>query len=326
MSKTNVVAGIDLGGTNSIFGLVDRNGNCLTQGKVPTTPSQGAENLFLEIFNGIDDLIDNYADELELIGVGVGAPNANYYNGTIENPVNLGWGIVNVVKMIYEHYNLPGAITNDANAAALGEMEFGNAKGMNNFIEVTLGTGLGSGIIVNGELVYGHDGFAGELGHITVKRGGRRCGCGRKGCLEAYVSATGLRRTALTLMAKMTIHSSLRTIAPSSLTSKAVFEAAMKGDKLAQECFNYTAKFLGRALADTTAIFSPEAIIFTGGLAKAGDILFTPTKAALEESVLSVFKNKVKLIPSGLNDGDAAILGAAALIWHEKHTDTAPKK
>jgi len=319
MGKINVVAGIDIGGTNSVFGLVDANGNCITQGQVPTEPAQGPDTLFIKIFNAIDNLINDNDSELELIGVGVGAPNANYYNGTIENPVNLGWGIVNVVKMIYEHYNLPGAITNDANAAALGEMEFGVAKGMKNFIEITLGTGLGSGIIVNGDLVYGQDGFAGELGHITVKQGGRICGCGRFGCLESYVSATGLKRTALTLMAKMTINSSLRLIAPRALTSKNVFEAAMLGDELAKECFKYTATFLGRALADTVAIFSPEAFVFTGGMAKAGDILFEPTKSVMEESMLQVFNNKVKLLPSGLNAGDAAILGSAALIWHEKH-------
>lgn len=319
MGKKQVVAGIDIGGTNSVFGLVDSNGNCLARGQVSTDPQQGATNLFSKIFSQIDGLIANHGIELDLIGIGVGAPNANFYNGTIENPVNLGWGIVNVVKLIYDHYQMAGAITNDANAAALGEMEFGNAKGMKNFIEITLGTGLGSGIVVNGDLVYGQDGFAGELGHITVKRDGRLCGCGRRGCLEAYVSATGLKRTALTLMAKMTINSSLRAITPNQLTSRNVFDAAMNGDTLAKECFNYTSEFLGRALADTVAIFSPEAFIFTGGMAKAGDILFETTKSVMEESMMSTFKNKVKLIPSGLDAGDAAILGSAALIWHEKH-------
>ena len=321
MTKIKVVAGIDIGGTNSVFGLVDGNGNCLTQGEVKTNPEQGPEKLFTKIFNEIDSLKKNYTEKLELIGVGVGAPNANYYNGTIENPVNLGWGIVNVVKMIYEHYNLPGAITNDANAAALGEMEFGNARGMKNFIEITLGTGLGSGIIVNGELVYGQDGFAGEMGHITVKRNGRKCGCGRLGCLETYVSATGLRRTALTLMAKMTDISTLRNITPANLTSKDVFDAAVKGDALARECFTYTAGFLGRSLADAVAIFSPEAFIFTGGMAKAGELLFGPTQKVMESEMLPVFKNKVKILPSGLDDADAAILGSAALIWHEKHVN-----
>ena len=319
MEKIKVVAGIDIGGTNSVFGLVESNGNCITRGQIPTKPEQGPKSLFDKIFSSIDELVQNNDKKLELIGIGVGAPNANYYNGTIENPVNLGWGIVNVVKMIFEHYSLPGAITNDANAAALGEMEFGNARGMKNFIEITLGTGLGSGLIVNGDLVYGQDGFAGELGHITVKRDGRKCGCGRKGCLETYVSATGLKRTALTMMAKLTIPSSLRVITPENLTSKNIFEAAMEGDELAKECFAYTGGFLGRALADTATIFSPEAFIFTGGMAKAGDLLFKPTKDVMEESILSVFKDKVKLIPSGLNDGDAAILGSAALIWHEQH-------
>ncbi len=320
MSKMKVVAGIDIGGTNSVFGLVDGQGNCLIRGKIETDPQQGPQSLFFNIFNNIDEMIQNSSDELELIGVGVGAPNANYYNGTIENPVNLGWGIVDVVKMIREHFDLPGAITNDANAAALGEMEFGNAKGMKNFIEVTLGTGLGSGIIVHGELIYGHDGFAGEMGHLTVKPGGRKCGCGRRGCLETYVSATGLKRTALMLMAELTIPSSLRTIPASSLTSKNVYDAATQGDSLARQSFSYTANILGHALADTTALLSPEAFIFMGGLAKAGDLLFNPVKEALERKVLPVFREKIQLLPSGLNDDDVAILGSAALIWHEKHT------
>ena len=320
MSEIKVVAGIDIGGTNSVFGLVDGRGNCLSRGKIATEPQQGPQNLFFDIFNTIDEMVQNSSDNLELIGIGIGAPNANYYNGTIENPVNLGWGIVDVVKMIKDHFGLPGAITNDANAAALGEMEFGNAKGMKNFIEVTLGTGLGSGIIVHGELIYGHDGFAGEMGHLTVKPGGRKCGCGRRGCLETYVSATGVKRTALMMMAELTVPSSLRTIPPSSLTSKDVYEAAMQGDSLARECFTYTADVLGYALADTTALLSPEAFIFMGGLAKAGDLLFNPAKKALDKKVLPVFKGKIKLLPSGLDDDDVAILGSAALIWHEKHT------
>ncbi|MBN2282038.1 MAG: ROK family protein [Candidatus Marinimicrobia bacterium] len=319
MNKIKVVAGIDIGGTNSVLGLVDAKGNCLVKDSLPTDAQNGPDILFETIFNRIDELIFRHEQALDLIGIGVGAPNANYYSGTIENPVNLGWGIVNVVKKIDEHYHLPGAITNDANAAALGEMEFGVAKGMQNFIEITLGTGLGSGIIVNGELVYGQDGFAGELGHITVKRDGRKCGCGRLGCLEAYVSATGLKRTALTLMAKMTVNSTLRLLAPVALTSKDVFDAAVLGDELARECFQYTATFLGRALADCVAIFSPEAFIFTGGMAKAGDLLLEPTKQIMEQSLLPVFRNKVKLLPSGMDAGDAAILGSAALIWHQKH-------
>jgi glucokinase len=318
MGKRKVVAGIDIGGTNSVFGLVDEKGNCLIKNQVSTEPQQGASSLFSKIFSKIDELVENYEEDLELIGIGVGAPNANFYNGTIENPVNLGWGIVNVKNLITDHFKLPGAITNDANAAALGEMEFGIAKGMKDFIEITLGTGLGSGIIVNGELVYGHDGFAGELGHLTVVDNGRKCGCGRAGCLENYVSATGIKRTALKMMAKLTIQSSLRNITPANLTSKDVYDAAMKGDELAKECFAYTAGFLGKALANAAAIFSPEAYIFTGGLSLAGDMLFQPTKSVMEASILPVFRDKIKLLSSGLDVGDAAILGSAALIWHEK--------
>jgi len=319
MSIKKVAAGIDIGGTNTVFGLVDVDGNCLSQGHVSTNPQNGSISLFENTFKGIDELIASYDSKLKLVGVGVGAPNANFYNGTIENPVNLGWGVVNVVKLVHEHYKLPGVITNDANAAALGEMEFGNAKGMKNFIEITLGTGLGSGIVVNGDIVYGHDGFAGELGHVIIKPYGRKCGCGRKGCLEAYVSATGIVRTALTLMAKMMIDSELRKYNILELTSKKIYEAAMSGDIIARECFSYTGNFLGRALADAVAAFSPEAFILTGGMTKAGDLLFNPTKESMENSVLSVFQNKVKILPSGMDTGNAAILGSAALIWHELH-------
>lgn len=256
-------------------------------------------------------------NNVEIVGVGVGAPNGNYYNGTIENPPNLNWGLVNVKEDIKKYINVPVAVTNDANAAALGEMKFGAAKDMKNFVEITLGTGLGSGIVVNGELVYGHDGFAGELGHTNVKQNGRLCGCGNKGCLETYVSAPGIKRTVFKLLSIVKSESNLRDVSFNNLDSKIIYDAAREGDIIALEAFDYTARILGLALADTVAYLSPEAIILFGGLANAGDLIIAPVKHYMEENLFGAFKNKVKIIPSGLPEGDAAILGSSALIWHE---------
>jgi len=313
----DVTLGIDIGGTNTVFGFIDKEGNCIAESSIPTNANEKAELLFSRLFGKAKELFNGKSDEYKLVGIGVGAPNANYYHGTVEQPPNLSWDIVNVLEIIKQYHTVPSAITNDANAAAIGEMQFGAAKGMRNFIVITLGTGLGSGIVVNGELVYGHDGFAGEIGHTIVDPNGRQCGCGRKGCLETYASASGIRRTVYELLCNSTDQSALRKIPFENLTSKMIYEAALQGDVLALEAFDFTAKVLALKLADAVAHTSPEAIILFGGLASAGDLIFVPTKKYMEEYMLNIFKNKVKLLPSALTKGNTAVLGAGALIWNE---------
>ena len=315
--KTKVTIGIDVGGTNTVFGFVDQDGNCIYESSIPTHSEQNAAQLFERLFLNINNDFKKFSNEYELFGIGIGAPNANYYKGTVELPPNLNWGMVNVIDLVKKYSSLPAAITNDANAAAIGEMIFGAAKGMKNFIVITLGTGLGSGIVVNGELVYGADGFAGEIGHTIVDMNGRECGCGRRGCLETYASANGIRRTVFELIGTTNIPSRLREISFSQLSAKDIADAAMRGDRLALKAFDYTAKVLGLKLADAVAHLSPEAIILFGGLANAGDLIFLPTKQYMEEFMLNIFKNKVKLIPSALPGAHAAVLGASALIWNE---------
>lgn len=317
MSINEVSLGIDIGGTNTAFGFVDENGNCILESSIPTCSNEPAQLLFKRLHQKVEDTYKTISNDHKLIGIGIGAPNANYFKGTVEQPPNLNWGVVNILEILKEYYNLPSAITNDANAAAIGEMQFGAAKGMKDFVVITLGTGLGSGIVVNGQLVYGADSFAGEIGHTIVDPNGRECGCGRKGCLEAYASASGIRRTVYELIATTNTKSGLRDISFNELTSKNIFIAAKNGDKLALDAFDYTAKVLGLKLADTVAHLSPEAIIFFGGLALAGDMILIPTKYYLEEFLLPVFRNKVKILPSALPGGNAAVLGAAALIWNE---------
>ncbi len=317
MPKTKIVIGIDIGGTNTCFGFADDEGKLIYEYSIPTYAQQKAELLFERLFNKINEDYKSFSAEYELVGIGIGAPNANYYKGTIEQPPNLNWGTVNILEIIKKYSPLPSVITNDANAAAIGEMLFGAAKGMKDFIVITLGTGLGSGIVVNGKLVYGADGFAGELGHVIVDRNGRECGCGRKGCLETYASASGIRRTVIEMIETTDMPSTLRDIDIHYLTAKDISEAAKRGDKLALDAFDFTARILGFKLADTVAHTSPEAIILFGGLARAGDLIIKPTKLFLEENVLNIFKNKVKVIPSALPGGSAAVLGAAALIWNE---------
>jgi len=253
-------------------------------------------------------------------GIGVGVPNGNYFKGTIEFAPNLPWrGVVPLASLIQDAFTLPTVLTNDANAAAIGEMTYGAARGMKDFIMITLGTGLGSGIVVNGQLVYGHDGFAGELGHVIVFPEGRRCGCGRKGCLETYVSATGIVRTIHELLQSRHIPSLLRDMNPTAITSKTIRDAALKGDALAIEAFEFTGKILGQQLANFVAFSSPEAIILFGGLTRAGDLIFRPTIHAMEENLLQIYKNKIKVLPSELKESDAAILGASALVWEIKN-------
>ena len=266
----------------------------------------------------IEKVLDTIRNEVELTGIGIGAPCGNYLQGTIEHASNLRWpGVIPFCDLMKEFYpHLPVCLTNDANAATIGEMIYGGAKGMKNFVMVTLGTGVGSGFVSNGELIYGHDGFAGELGHIIVSPNGRQCGCGRNGCLETYVSATGVKRTAYKMMAKYNYPSELRAIPFNEMTSKTICEAALKGDMIAINTFKYTAKMLGEALANVVAITSPEAIFLMGGLTKAGDLLFGPTKEHMEMNMLKMFSNKVKLLPSQLTK-NVAIYGAAALVWKE---------
>lgn len=315
-----VAIGVDIGGTNTAYGIVDMEGNLLADSSIPTQAGNDQVETFIKtLCKAIDDMIKQFKNEIEVMGMGVGAPNGNYYKGTIEHAPNLQWkGIINFVDLIKVHFDLPTVVlTNDANAAAIGEMIYGAAKEMKNFVMITLGTGLGSGIIVNGDLVYGHDGFAGELGHIKVKEGGRLCGCGLEGCLETYVSATGIRRTVLELIAKYNGNSVLSNVCFEKLTSKAIYDAAVEGDKLALEAFDITGQTLGKALANATVFSSPEAFVLFGGLAQAGDLILKPTKKYMEENMFPAFKNKIKIIPSELSGAGAAVLGASALVWKE---------
>lgn len=314
MKKVSI--GIDIGGTNTVFGIVDAEGTVLFKGQIASPKEDNPKKFATELANAIKALMSK-ATNTEYVGIGVGAPNANFYSGTIEHAANLPFkGIVPFVKLMKEQFpditNI--SMTNDANAAALGEMIYGGAKGMKNFVMVTLGTGLGSGFVVNGDLLYGHDGFAGELGHITVTPEGRECGCGQFGHLETYCSATGMVRTALELLshhnAKESLLSNKSFI---ELTSKDIFDAAKKGDEIAKNVFEITGDILGQALADTVHIVSPEAIFLFGGPTAAGELLFRPTIESMENNLMPVFKNKVKVLPSKLKMGDAAIVGASAL-------------
>jgi glucokinase len=305
--------GIDIGGTNTAFGLVDESGRIVARGNISTRNNTDFQDYVNQVSDGIRQLLGQ-TNGAELLGIGIGAANGNYFSGCIENAANLPWkGLVKIVEAFENQFGVPVFLTNDANAAAIGEMVYGGAKGMTDFIEITLGTGLGSGIVTGGKMLYGHDGFAGECGHVIVERGGRDCGCGRKGCLETYVSATGVVRTATELLAKRNIDSELRSIPNSELTALKVSQAASRGDAIAKEVFEFTGEMLGRALADFVAITSPQAIFLFGGLAKAGEILFEPVRRSMEANMLNIFKNKTQVLPSQLGD-DAAILGSAALV------------
>lgn len=315
--KNEVTLGIDIGGTNTAFGFVDVSGRCIAESSVLTKAQNSAENLFERLYPEIEKIYSGISENYILKGVGIGAPNANYYSGRVENPPNLKWGIVNVVEIIKKYFDVPAAITNDANASAIGEMLFGAAKGMKDFIVITLGTGLGSGVVVDGRLVYGADGFAGEIGHTVYDVNGRMCGCGKQGCLETYASATGIKRTVIELLEASDKESILRKTEYDELDSKMIYSAALNGDVLASEAFEFTGKILGLKLADAVAVTSPEAIILFGGLALAGDLIINPAKKSMEENLFHVFRNKVKIIQSGLPEGNSAVLGASALIWNE---------
>jgi glucokinase len=318
--QEKLAIGIDIGGTGTKYGIVDRDGNVLFSGEMSTKKHKEIELFIDELYTHLKVLIDQAGGLDRMLGIGVGAPNGNYYSGTIEYAPNLPWkGIIPLAKMMSEKFKLPVTLTNDANAAAIGEMMYGAAKGMKDFIMITLGTGVGSGIVANGQLIYGHDGFAGELGHTIVIPDGRlHEGTGKKGSLESYASATGVRLTSLELLENSNEESLLRNVNKDELDSKAVYEAAIKGDKLAQEIFEYTGKILGLALANAVMFSSPEAIILFGGLTKAGDLILKPTRKNMEENLIQVFQNKVKILVSHLKESDAAILGASALVWEKK--------
>ncbi len=312
-----VVAGVDIGGTNTVFGLVDKSGNVLAQGELITTDYPDIKDFVTDLVSSIRKLVGGNS-EMKLAGIGVGAPNANYHKGTIELAPNLAWkGIVPLAALIKEQIDTPVIVTNDAKAAAMGEMIFGGAKEMKDFIVLTLGTGLGSGIVINGQVVYGHTGFAGELGHSTIVPGGRICGCGRHGCYETYASASGLARTALFMLSEKKDPSPLRDIAPSRLTSRKVAEAALSNDKIALEAIDYTAEKIAHGIINAITFSSPEAVFLFGGLAQAGDLILEPVRKYVEMGVMPIFRGTCKILLSGISLSNAAILGSAALVWNE---------
>ena len=313
----SLVIGLDLGGTNSVFGIIDREGKVLTTTSIKTQGYQNVESYVEDSVKAVMQIVEQVGGMEKIHAMGIGAPCGNYYKGTIEHAANLVWakGIVPLADMFAEKLGIPVAITNDANAAAMGEMKYGVAVGMDNFVELTLGTGVGSGIVANGQLIYGCDGFAGELGHMVVEPEGRPCGCGRKGCLETYCSATGVVRTTVAMLEESTEPTSLREIPTAEITSYDVYKAAMAGDAMAQEVFRQTGRRIGIACANISTFLSPEAFIFFGGLAQAGEILFRPIEEAYNEHVLSLYKGKAKFLMSGLDGAKAAILGSSALAW-----------
>lgn len=315
-----LVIGIDIGGTGTKFGIVDRVGNVLFSSEMSTKKHKVLETYINELHINLTPLIEKAGGVGRIKGIGVGAPNGNYYTGTVEYAPNLPWkGILPLAKLIQDKFKLPVVLTNDANAAAIGEMMYGAAKGMKDFIMITLGTGVGSGIVANGQLIYGHDGFAGELGHTIIIPDGRMHeGTGKKGSLESYASATGVTLTALELLKNTRKKSTLRNFKPEEIDSKKVFESAIAGDELAKEIFEYTGKILGMALANAVMFSSPEAIILFGGLTKAGELILKPTREHMEANLIKVFQNKVKILVSHLKESDAAILGASALAWDIK--------
>ncbi len=310
--------GVDVGGTNTKFGIVDRNGQILEQGRMLTNEPETVQDFIDELHDKLMPVIAATGGIENIKGIGIGAPNGNYYTGNIEYAANLKWrGIIPFAGMVSKKIGLPTRLTNDANAAAMGEMIYGCAREMKHFIVITLGTGVGSGIVIDGKIVLGHDGFAGELGHTVIRPGGRlHPGTGLRGSLESYASATGVRETAIELLTKYPKEESLlRKYSIDDLTSHAVYECAIKGDKIANEIFELTGKILGEALSNFIMFSSPEAIILFGGLTKAGDLIMNPTREAMENNLIQIFRNKVKLVFSELKEADAAILGASALVY-----------
>lgn len=320
MKTKPYVIGMDMGGTNTVFGIVDARGNVLAKNAIKTSTHQDINLYIDELYSLLSKLIEDVGGKDNIKGIGVGAPNGNYYTGNIEHAPNLNWkGLVPFVELMVNKFDIPTVLTNDANAAAIGEMTYGAARGMKNFIMITLGTGVGSGIVIDGKLVYGHDGFAGELGHTTsVRNNGRQCGCGKTGCLETYASATGVARTAREILEVSKEPSLLRNYPIEAITSKDVHDAAVQGDPIAKEIFEYTGKVLGEALADFVAFSAPEAFVLFGGLTKSGDYILNPIIEHMNKNLMPIWKNKVKVLFSELKEADAAVLGASALAWEIK--------
>ncbi len=316
MDKPYVI-GMDMGGTNTVFGIVDARGTVISKSAIKTSTHTDVNLYINDIYTELSKLIEAAGGIDKIKGIGVGAPNGNYYTGNIEYAPNLPWkGVIPFANLMADKFGVPAALTNDANAAAVGEMTYGAARGMKNFIMITLGTGVGSGIVIDGKVVYGHDGFAGELGHVTaIRNNGRLCGCTKTGCLETYASATGVARSAREILESSTKDSLLRNIPIDSITSKDVFDAAMEGDEVAKEIFNFTGKILGECLADFVAFSAPEAIVLFGGLTKSGDLILDPIKENMEKNLLPIWRGKVKVLFSELKEADAAVLGASALAW-----------
>lgn len=316
----SLVIGLDLGGTNSVFGVVDSQGEIIATTSIKTQAYPSVDQYIMESVKTIKQIAEQVGGMEKIRAMGIGAPCGNYYKGTIEHAANLVWakGIVPLANMFVNELGIPVVVTNDAKAAAMGEMKYGVAVGMTNFVELTLGTGIGSGIVANGQLIYGFDGFAGELGHMIVEPDGRPCGCGRKGCLETYCSATGVVRTAIAMLEESPEATSVRDIATDKLTSYEVYKAAMAGDAMAQEVFKQTGRRIGIACANIATFLSPEAFIFFGGLAQAGELLLRPIEEAYNENVLSLYKGKARFLMSGLDGAKAAILGASAIVWDLK--------
>ena len=319
-TEKSLVIGLDMGGTNSVFGVVDSKGEIIATTSIKTQAYPSVDQYIMESVKAIKQIAEQVGGMEKIRAMGIGAPCGNYYKGTIEHAANLVWakGIVPLANMFVNELGIPVVVTTDANAAAMGEMKYGVGVGMNNFVELTLGTGVGSGIVANGQLIYGFDGFAGELGHMIVEPDGRPCGCGRKGCLETYCSATGVVRTAIAMLEESPEATSLRDIATDKLTSYEVYKAAMAGDTMAQEVFKQTGRRIGIACANIATFLSPEAFIFFGGLAQAGELLLRPIEEAYNENVLSLYKGKARFLMSGLDGAKAAILGASAIAWDLK--------
>ncbi len=313
------VLGLDMGGTNSVLGVVDARGHVLGRTSIKTQSYRDINDYVNALYEEAQKIIEPLGGMEMVRGIGAGVPNGNFYTGYIQEAMNLPWQTVPFAQLVSERFGLPCRITNDANAAAMGEMTYGAAKGMKNFIMITLGTGVGSGIVIDGNVVYGHDGFAGELGHTTAVRGenARPCNCGKMGCLEAYASATGVARTAKEILTSTTKETLLRQLNVDNITSKDVYDAAEQGDEVAKEIFDFTGTILGQQLADFIAFSAPEAIVLFGGLTKSGDWIKRPIEQAMNNNVLPLWKNKVKVLFSDLKEADAAVLGASALAWSE---------
>lgn len=314
MQHQKFTIGIDIGGTNTVLGIVTGDGECIDKVKFSTQECPTIEDFRAKLVSGITELSQKRGAIRAIGGIGIAAPAARHREGTIQSPANLQWGTVDIVNLLKPYFDLPIVLTNDSNAAALGEMKFGLAKGMKNFVVITMGTGLGAGIVVDGRLLYGENGVAGELGHMTIEPGGRLCGCKRRGCVETYVSATGIRRTVFELLARSTEETELRDISYNQLTAEKIHELARRGDPIAIEAFDFTGNLLGRVLSNTVAVFDPEAIILSGGLMHAGDFLLEPTTKSFGENVLKLHKRKAVILKSQLKDGEAAILGASSLV------------